>query len=60
MHLIGTKSNEMNIFLIACCLILNSCTYSVNLIHSEGQATDLIDENQKADADVRPNLNIPI
>lgn len=41
------------------CLILNSCTYSINMIHSEGAATDLIDENQKADADVKPNLNLP-
>lgn len=39
--------------------ILNGCTYSINMIHSSGTATDLIDENQKADADIKPNLNIP-
>jgi hypothetical protein len=44
---------------IGLCFILSSCTYSVNLIHSNGQATDLIDENQKADADIKPNLTIP-
>jgi len=29
------------------------------MIHSEGKSTDLIDENQRADADIKPNLNIP-
>ncbi len=47
------------IAIIVCGLILNSCTYSINLAHTEGTATDLIDENQKADADIKPNLNIP-
>lgn len=40
------------------CLILNGCTYSINMIHSEGTATDLIDENQRADADIKPNVNL--
>jgi hypothetical protein len=30
------------------------------MIHSEGSATDLIDENQKADANIQPNLNLPL
>jgi len=29
------------------------------MIHSQGQASDLIDENQRADADIKPNLNLP-
>lgn len=40
-------------------LICNSCTYSINMIHSEGTATDLIDENQTADPNINPNLNLP-
>ncbi len=44
---------------IAFLFLLSSCTYSVNLIHSEGTATDLIDENQRADADVKPNIQLP-
>ncbi len=47
------------ILIISLCFLLSGCTYSVTLAHTEGQATDLIDENQKADADVKPNLNIP-
>lgn len=38
---------------------LVSCTYSVTLAHTEGQATDLIDQNQRADPDVDANLSIP-
>lgn len=36
-----------------------SCTYSITMAHTEGSATDLIDETQDAQADIKPNLNIP-
>jgi hypothetical protein len=29
------------------------------MIHTQGQASDVVDENQKADADIDPNLNLP-
>jgi len=32
------------------------CTYSINMIHSEGTATDLIDENQTAE----PDISVPV
>lgn len=38
--------------------MLDSCTYSINMIHSQGEANDMIDENQKANADIKPNLNL--
>ena len=47
------------LLIISICFILNGCTYSINLAHTEGQATDLIDENQRADADIKPNVTIP-
>lgn len=61
-----TLANEMKdliiylllITIIALCFLLNGCTYSINMAHTSGSATDLIDENQKADADVRPNVSI--
>lgn len=31
---------------------LTACTYSINMAHTEGVATDLIDENQEAKADI--------
>ncbi len=39
--------------------ICTGCTYSINMIHSEGNASDMIDENQKADADIKPNIQLP-
>ncbi len=45
------------IYLILC---LTSCTYSVNLAHTEGSASDLIDEQQTATPDISPTVTIPI
>lgn len=39
---------------------LTGCTYSVNLIHSSGTATDMIDEDQRADPTVNTNISLPI
>ena len=39
--------------------VINSCTYSITQVHTQGEATDVVDNNQKADADVSPNLTIP-
>ncbi len=50
----------MKIFLCCILLLLSSCTYSVILNHTQGQATDLIDENQTPTADIRPNIAVPL
>ncbi len=42
-------------FLPFLCLF-SSCTYSINMIHSEGVASDMIDENQTASPDVSPDI----
>lgn len=36
-----------------------SCTYNVSMIHTEGEATDVIDNNQDANADISPEVSIP-
>lgn len=36
-----------------------SCTLSFNNISTEGQASDVVDEDQQADAKVDPVLTIP-
>lgn len=41
------------------CLILSGCTYSITMVHTEGQANDVVDETQSTSTDVKPNLNIP-
>lgn len=40
-------------------MILTACTYSIDLIHTEGMANDLIDETQDASPNVSPTLSIP-
>jgi hypothetical protein len=40
-------------------LVLSSCTISFQNISTHGVATDLVDENQAATADVKPVVSIP-
>lgn len=40
-------------------IFLTSCTLSFNNISTKGQATDVLDEEQSADAKVDPVLTIP-
>jgi hypothetical protein len=47
------------ILVISLCFFLSGCTYSVTLAHTEGQATDLIDQEQTAQPDVKADLTIP-
>ncbi len=44
---------------IVCLMFLTGCTYSVNLIHSQGKAEDMIDEQQEAKPDVSPTISVP-
>ena len=37
-----------------------SCTYNVSMAHTEGQATDIIDDTQTPSNTVSPNLNLPL
>lgn len=39
-------------------LFLTGCTYSLNIIHTHGTASDLVDEDQKPSADIK--LEVPI
>lgn len=53
----GRAMKMINILILA---ILTSCTYSVNLIHTQGSASDVLDEDQRAEPTVSPTMNIPI
>jgi hypothetical protein len=44
------------IALISLMIFVTACTYSVNLIHTEGSASDVVDEDQKADADLQATV----
>lgn len=45
--------------ILFCCLILCGCTYSINMVHTQGEASDVVDETQANEPDVKPNLNLP-
>lgn len=38
---------------------LTGCTYSINMVHTEGSASDVVDETQRANPDIKTNLSIP-
>lgn len=48
-----------NLFIAFLLVILSACTYSITMTHSSGGPTD-IDENQKADADIKAEVPTPI
>jgi hypothetical protein len=39
--------------------ILSSCTFSINMVHTQGEASDVVDENQSAEPDISPTISIP-
>lgn len=40
--------------------LLQSCTYSITMVHTEGTASDVVDETQSNTPNVSPDVNIPI
>lgn len=45
---------------VTAAVLLSSCTYNISMVHTEGQAHDVIDSAQEATPDVRPTVNIPV
>ncbi len=41
-------------------LLLISCTLNVSMAHTQGMATDTIDDNQSTDPTVSPTVTVPI
>lgn len=40
--------------------ICTSCTYSVNLVHTQGEAYDIVDDSDSAQPDVSPSVEVPL
>ena len=40
-------------------IILSGCTYSINMVHTEGSASDVVDETQANTPNVSPTVSIP-
>lgn len=59
------KQNKKNggimnkILALLMCGILTSCTYSITMVHTEGTATDVVDETQTPSTTVSPDITIP-
>jgi len=48
------------LFLIMVCCFLTSCTYNISMAHTEGTASDVIDDTQSNTPDVSPTITVPI
>lgn len=53
------KKNKMILFIILSLITLSSCTYTISMVHTEGQASDVIDETATPTANVSPQVTIP-
>ncbi len=49
----------MKKLLILALVLLNSCTYSITMVHTDGNATDVVDETTSQKPNVSPNISIP-
>ncbi len=55
---IANEARLITLFTLLC-MTLNSCTYSITMVHTEGVATDVVDETQRADPDIKADVSIP-
>jgi hypothetical protein len=51
----------MKYFILPLLLALSSCTYSITMVHTEGQATDVVDETatNTPSTSVTPTVTLP-
>ncbi len=42
--------------LLAIVIMLASCTYSISMVHTEGTATDVVDNDQKPSTEISPTI----
>ena len=54
------KGVTMRLYVFAMLFFLSGCTFAVNQIHTEGTASDVVDEDQRANPTVSPTVNIPL
>jgi len=50
------------IYLLFFCLVLlmGSCTISMTMVHTEGVATDVVDETQAPQNDIKPSTSLSV
>ena len=47
------------LFCFFLCMNLTSCTYSITMVHTQGTATDVVDEVDTPKANLSPTFTIP-
>lgn len=57
---ITNKKGKYMIKLIILSLFLISCTYSINMVHTQGEATDVIDETSANTPNISPEISTPL
>lgn len=53
------KGVVMKYALLSLLFLLSSCTYSITMVHTEGSASDVVDEQQTPSTSVSPTVSIP-
>lgn len=48
------------LILVALTVLLASCTYNVSMAHTEGTATDTIEDSQTTSPNVKADVKVPI
>ncbi len=48
------------LFFVFSLIFMTACTYNVILTDTHGVATDIVDETSSAQADIKPNIEIPL
>lgn len=56
----GNLMLKLILCMLSCVFFLSSCTYSITMVHTQGQATDVVDEAQTAQPDVSPTVSLPV
>lgn len=49
----------MKYILVLVAILLSCCTYSITMVHTEGQASDVVDEQQAPSTSVTPTVSVP-
>lgn len=42
------------------CVMCTGCTYNISMAHTEGTATDVIDDTATNTPDIKPTLTVPL
>jgi hypothetical protein len=53
-----TMKSKISLLLVGL-LLTSGCTIAINLTHTEGTASDIVDETQTNDPTVDPSLQVP-